>query len=108
MLFNIMSMFGTAAVSATGNSSTIECLQTTTLAVACVYTVTTGSYTLKLQESLDEITWFDVSGASTSVSATGTALYKVTSAVSRYYPVNIAKTSGTLDALTITAHAKGV
>ena len=107
MMFNTMTMYS-GAVSAAGNSSSLESLQMTKLSVACVYTVTTGVYALKLQESNDGTNWFDVSGASTAVSATGSTLYKVTDAVSLYYRVNIAKTSGSIDSLIITAHAQGV
>ena len=108
MLFNTFEMANLTAVAAATNSSTMECLQTTKLAVQCVYTVTTGSYTLQLQESVDGSNWENISGASTSVTSTGKALYKVTDAVSKYYRVNVAKTSGTIDTLVITAHAKGV
>jgi len=108
MLFNTKVLHPSAAVSAAGNSSTLECLQTTKLAVQCVYTVTTGSYTLQLQESIDGTNWHDISGATTAVTSTGKAIYKVTDAVSLYYRVNIAKTSGDINALVITAHTKGV
>lgn len=107
MLFNSKTLYN-AAVAAAGNSAVMELLQTTKLSVSCAYTVGTGSYTLQLQESNDQVSWHDVSGASTAVTATGKALYKVSDAVCKFYRVNIAKTSGDITLLTIEAHTKGV
>lgn len=107
MLFNTLTLHS-AATPVTIASSAIQCLQTTKLAVQCTYVVTTGSFTLQLQESNDGVSWADVSGGSQAVTATGNAMIKVADAVSLFYRVNIVRTSGTLDSLIILAHAKGV
>jgi len=101
-----MTLFN-AAVSLAGNSVEIDLLQNTSLAVQCVYTVDTGSYSLQLQESVDEVTWSSVSGAVQAVTATGSVIFKVADAVCKSYRVNIAKTSGDITLLVIKAIAKG-
>lgn len=106
MLFNTLELFN-AAVSAATTSNSIKLLQTTCLSVQCVYAVGTGSYTLQLQESNDGVTWINV-GSSTAVTATGAVMMKVDRAVSLYYRVDVARTSGSITSLTILAHTKGV
>ena len=107
MLFCTKELFN-AAVAATSATDPMEMLQTTMVSFQCRYTVTTGSYSLQLQESNDGTNYSDVSGSAIAVTATGAGFIKVTAAPSRYYRVRAVRTSGDIDPLVITAHTKGV
>lgn len=107
MLFCTKDLFS-AEVTATTATNPMEMLQNTMVSFQCRYTVTTGSYSLQLQESNDGTNYSDVSGSAIAVTATGAGFLKVTAAPSRYYRINAVRTSGTIDSLVVTAHTKGV
>lgn len=107
MLFCTKELFS-GEVTATTNTDHMELLQTTMLSAQCKYNVTTGSFSLDLQESNDGVNYKSISGASIAVSATGSDFIKLTHAPSRYYRIRAVRTSGTIDSLTVTIHTKGV
>lgn len=108
MLFCTKELVNVTGVDATTAYDHIEMLQTTMLSLQCRFTVTTGSFSLQLQESNDGVNYSDVSGSAVAVTATGTGFIKVVQACSRYYRVRAVRTSGDIDTLVITAHTKGV
>lgn len=107
MLFCTKELFN-AEVTASTNTDAIELLQTTMISVQCRYTVTSGSFSLELQESNDGEYFKSISGSSISVTSTGSDFLKLTHATSRYYRIRAARTSGTIDSLVVTVHTKGV
>lgn len=108
MLFCTKELANVGTVSASTNYDAIELLQMTKLSIQCRYTVTTGSFTLKLQESNDGTNFSDVASATLAVTATGAGFIKLSDAPSRYYRIRAERTSGDLDSLVILAHCKGV
>lgn len=108
MLFCTKELVSSGTISATTALTAIELLQNTKLSLQCVYTVTTGSFSLQLQESNDGVNYSDISGSAIAVTATGSGFLKVADACSRYYRVRAVRTSGDIDTLVITAHTKGV
>lgn len=71
------------------------------VSVQAVYTVTTANFSLKLQYSNDNATWADFTTA-TAVTAGGSVMWDVAGTKDgKYWRVNAARTSGTLDTLDI-------
>lgn len=56
--------------------------------------VSTGTGTIKLQQSLDNSTWFDVSGDTLIINGTVDALWTVSPITAVFYRVNYAPTTG--------------
>lgn len=108
MLFCTKELVNDTTIGATTEYTAIELLQNTMLSLQCRYTVTTGSFSLQLQESNDGTNFSDVSGSAIAVTATGAGFIKVIDACSRYYRIRAVRTSGDIDTLIVTAHTKGV
>jgi monoamine oxidase len=66
------------------------------------YTPTAISQVAKLQQSNDGVTFFDVSGKSTTITATGNDLWIVTAPPAYYHKVVVTPTAGALTLAVIT------
>lgn len=66
--------------------------------------VSSGTGTIKLQASLDGITYFDVSGDSLIINGAVSALWTINPVVAKWYNVNYAATSGATN-FTVTVFA---
>lgn len=56
--------------------------------------VSSGTGIIKLQQSLDAITWFDVAGDTLTINGTVNALWTISPVTAHWYRINYAATSG--------------
>lgn len=94
------------AVAAAGQTAAIDCGHCALLAVQVKLIANGANGVVKLQESVDGITWFDTADTVTAINGTITALWKKIDIAPRYYRLDYTRVAA-YDA-EIKVYAKGV
>lgn len=89
------SMIATTSAAADRNSGSIDLVDLYRFAIQVVFTGVDVVGTLKLQASLDNVTWVDVANSAQAVTASANHIWDVQAAGYRWVRVNWDYTSGT-------------
>lgn len=96
----------TSVVASTASDS-VEVSTILNLSVQVIWTSTTASFTLTLQESNNGTDWVDTNQTATVNNNSSSAIFKVADSAVKYIRVNVARTSGTLTTIKAIYEGKG-